>query len=111
MIRRPPRSTLFPYTTLFRSGAQQLLPQITVLPGFGSYIFEPLCGPALINKNAAVGISDWSLSRRILRRREELDQVRAHEDYATDLRRMFGRKFNRRLGRWLAFRDDHGFAQ
>src|ERR1035438_8312129 len=24
MIRRPPRSTLFPYTTLFRSGADQL---------------------------------------------------------------------------------------
>src|SRR3712207_7962172 len=23
MIRRPPRSTLFPYTTLFRSGVQQ----------------------------------------------------------------------------------------
>src|SRR3712207_7302454 len=23
MIRRPPRSTLFPYTTLFRSGAQR----------------------------------------------------------------------------------------
>src|SRR2546422_5309846 len=26
MIRRPPRSTLFPYTTLFRSLVQQLLP-------------------------------------------------------------------------------------
>src|SRR3712207_8761659 len=26
MIRRPPRSTLFPYTTLFRSGAQQGAP-------------------------------------------------------------------------------------
>src|SRR3712207_8961016 len=25
MIRRPPRSTLFPYTTLFRSGAQAVL--------------------------------------------------------------------------------------
>src|SRR2546430_12190060 len=25
MIRRPPRSTLFPYTTLFRSGPQGLL--------------------------------------------------------------------------------------
>src|SRR2546422_7374538 len=25
MIRRPPRSTLFPYTTLFRSGEKQLL--------------------------------------------------------------------------------------
>src|SRR3712207_8269723 len=24
MIRRPPRSTLFPYTTLFRSGARRL---------------------------------------------------------------------------------------
>src|SRR5256885_7518421 len=27
MIRRPPRSTLFPYTTLFRSAAQMLLPE------------------------------------------------------------------------------------
>src|SRR5260370_22665938 len=26
MIRRPPRSTLFPYTTLFRSGAKAVLP-------------------------------------------------------------------------------------
>src|SRR3712207_8393706 len=26
MIRRPPRSTLFPYTTLFRSGRLQRLP-------------------------------------------------------------------------------------
>src|SRR3712207_7410554 len=25
MIRRPPRSTLFPYTTLFRSGARRVL--------------------------------------------------------------------------------------
>src|ERR1035441_4651051 len=30
MIRRPPRSTLFPYTTLFRSASQ-----IVVLPGSG----------------------------------------------------------------------------
>src|SRR3712207_7094335 len=28
MIRRPPRSTLFPYTTLFRSGAGQLLERL-----------------------------------------------------------------------------------
>src|SRR5215203_6875548 len=31
MIRRPPRSTLFPYTTLFRSGSRT-----TALPGRGS---------------------------------------------------------------------------
>src|SRR2546430_12813275 len=28
MIRRPPRSTLFPYTTLFRSGADRIQPGI-----------------------------------------------------------------------------------
>src|SRR5947209_19734540 len=29
MIRRPPRSTLFPYTTLFRSRARSPRPQLT----------------------------------------------------------------------------------
>src|SRR5260221_2592873 len=29
MIRRPPRSTLFPYTTLFRSGVQPALAKTT----------------------------------------------------------------------------------
>src|SRR2546421_8637534 len=28
MIRRPPRSTLFPYTTLFRSGHSQIEPDV-----------------------------------------------------------------------------------
>src|SRR5256885_12687024 len=37
MIRRPPRSTLFPYTTLFRSchGDPQLDAQVTGLTRFG----------------------------------------------------------------------------
>src|SRR2546430_7970290 len=30
MIRRPPRSTLFPYTTLFRSSESRLLPGVRV---------------------------------------------------------------------------------
>src|SRR2546430_5122890 len=29
MIRRPPRSTLFPYTTLFRSSAQKMASRVT----------------------------------------------------------------------------------
>src|SRR2546422_6725761 len=33
MIRRPPRSTLFPYTTLFRSGEIQMRRLISVLSG------------------------------------------------------------------------------
>src|SRR3989442_11551744 len=35
MIRRPPRSTLFPYTTLFRSGADAFLYPGRVLRGGG----------------------------------------------------------------------------
>src|SRR2546426_3823866 len=37
MIRRPPRSTLFPYTTLFRSSCLQ-----GVLAPHESYIIDPL---------------------------------------------------------------------
>src|SRR5260370_4765514 len=33
MIRRPPRSTLFPYTTLFRSFSIARAPQITSMTG------------------------------------------------------------------------------
>src|SRR2546428_1287403 len=33
MIRRPPRSTLFPYTTLFRSGRVWLTPRVAALLG------------------------------------------------------------------------------
>src|SRR5216683_1877479 len=33
MIRRPPRSTLFPYTTLFRSCIRYASPQRTFVPG------------------------------------------------------------------------------
>src|SRR2546429_4234952 len=37
MIRRPPRSTLFPYTTLFRSG----LPGLQSSPSEGSQLLPP----------------------------------------------------------------------
>src|SRR5215203_6501199 len=33
MIRRPPRSTLFPYTTLFRSPGRRLVPHPRAAPG------------------------------------------------------------------------------
>src|SRR5436309_7728257 len=34
MIRRPPRSTLFPYTTLFRSYLPRVLAEAGLLPGY-----------------------------------------------------------------------------
>src|SRR3712207_9452188 len=40
MIRRPPRSTLFPYTTLFRSSAADYAHAVT--PGGGAHALEGL---------------------------------------------------------------------
>src|SRR3712207_7211611 len=37
MIRRPPRSTLFPYTTLFRSPEPPEIPRPDVIPGADEY--------------------------------------------------------------------------
>src|SRR5256885_17196384 len=49
MIRPPPRSTLFPYTTLFRSGVFQgipgLAPSLLRLPG--GCAFHPRCSRAM----------------------------------------------------------------
>src|SRR5256885_11475582 len=44
MIRRPPRSTLFPYTTLFRSVVDELFGHCSgSVSGFD--VLEPLLGP------------------------------------------------------------------
>ena len=45
MIRRPPRSTLFPYTTLFRSETQlleTLLPEVAALSGKDAIAWQRL---------------------------------------------------------------------
>src|SRR5438034_6765374 len=45
MIRRPPRSTLFPYTTLFRSRVAQILDDgATGLDGQWQYVRTPTFG-------------------------------------------------------------------
>src|SRR2546430_5580635 len=65
MIRRPPRSTLFPYTTLFRSGTLEGSDRVTVmrLAGIGSdrtldevYKFVPPVAPDLAARWAGVEI-------------------------------------------------------
>src|SRR3712207_8762010 len=59
MIRRPPRSTLFPYTTLFRSS----MPRLIMPLGFCSYIFA-LFGMCYSQIFAEL-ISDFSSSERL----------------------------------------------
>src|SRR3712207_9425550 len=55
MIRRPPRSTLFPYTTLFRSGTDTHLALLDLQPlGVTGAEAEARCDAAgiVLNKNA-----------------------------------------------------------
>src|SRR3989454_1290411 len=66
MIRRPPRSTLFPYTTLFRSYIEgrfpkQLVPQMAELGLFGANLPEEY-GCAGLN-NVAYGLIMQELER------------------------------------------------
>src|SRR3712207_7134372 len=58
MIRRPPRSTLFPYTTLFRSGNAPDLPH-----------------PLIVARDRAVVAGDEdTLARRLQRRPQQRDR-------------------------------------
>src|SRR3712207_7477091 len=65
MIRRPPRSTLFPYTTLFRSLVQQALDDL-------GYLSED-----------ADGVYGGATSEAVLRYKEDRD-IRRSPDQAVD---------------------------
>src|SRR5256885_6055992 len=54
MIRRPPRSTLFPYTTLFRSLSTRI--PVRILLGVGMC----LIGVALLLMHGITPSSDWT---------------------------------------------------
>src|SRR5260221_6149055 len=69
MIRRPPRSTLFPYTTLFRSDGEWFA--AGVLCGTG------VC-PAAPDRLAVPGIHGWSLL--LARSEEHTSELQSHSD-------------------------------
>src|SRR3989449_11075160 len=60
MIRRPPRSTLFPYTTLFRS-IDQALTHSEVMQNLAH--LSDVIGPRLTGSPAARAANDWTLER------------------------------------------------
>src|SRR5260221_3526918 len=63
MIRRPPRSTLFPYTTLFRSGSLR-----HAADG------APLAGRAMLQINSLSRMLIWSRSE------EHTSELQSHSD-------------------------------
>src|SRR2546422_1557115 len=56
MIRRPPRSTLFPYTTLFRSVFAVVVAALSPVPVFFTLILAPATAapPASVTRPASV---------------------------------------------------------
>src|ERR1039457_4983786 len=67
MIRRPPRSTLFPYTTLFRSGVSGLEPHTYSSPGS-----RPGTGYARSEEHTSELQSPCNLVCRLLLEKKEL---------------------------------------
>src|SRR2546422_7057513 len=67
MIRRPPRSTLFPYTTLFRS-ARAGIPALAVSQGFGN--------PTLYGI-AAHYAARWLVTHRAARSEEHTSELQS----------------------------------
>src|SRR3712207_7623403 len=87
MIRRPPRSTLFPYTTLFRSTGT-----IGSMDAPGDYEFAPLRIPPGTSRSAAATmlslqseVGGWELARLQLhadRKSTRLNSSHANISYA-----------------------------
>src|SRR3989442_4304537 len=70
MIRRPPRSTLFPYTTLFRSPCENLSFH------FALHLIPPSHAPRLQNQ-LAVPPLEWRNGKLILRSEEHTSELQS----------------------------------
>src|SRR2546430_11342808 len=78
MIRRPPRSTLFPYTTLFRSRIEALHCRVA----------DDVFAKSVVDgDDVGIGIADWNLSRPVARGwgRRGLLRARRSEEHTSEL--------------------------
>src|SRR2546422_5356262 len=79
MIRRPPRSTLFPYTTLFRSSSLRM--SIVCVSWHSGHAGSERCGAAAARKaSVAAGGSAWPhrlSALRLLRSEEHTSELQS----------------------------------
>src|SRR5688572_32117860 len=78
MIRRPPRSTLFPYTTLFRSDRLQRLERIAPVAGIG----DDLVIVAGVEQHVALRVPDHEEADREDRKSTRLNSSHSQISYA-----------------------------
>src|SRR3712207_7308242 len=90
MIRRPPRSTLFPYTTLFRSlhAVQNGLPVVKAINRCWGFGLDEVKAPEVFDPSITDGrpgrqpVSDVRLIPRIDRKSTRLNSSHANISYA-----------------------------
>src|SRR3712207_8616860 len=85
MIRRPPRSTLFPYTTLFRSEAGQ--PPLVLITGAAHHFVTTSMAnqPGLVAKEGTPFIEinpDDAAARQIVHGQEDRKSTRLNSSHA-----------------------------
>src|SRR3712207_7431590 len=87
MIRRPPRSTLFPYTTLFRS-LQMLVTLLMILLIALAAVAVVVTGPVAEAVGGAIGVGDtavtvWNIAKwPVDRKSTRLNSSHANISYA-----------------------------
>src|SRR6266487_4458541 len=77
MIRRPPRSTLFPYTTLFRSGADQGLHLLQPGAGHGEGVLVPVVAVEQLQRQHAAEADGPQVAEDVLERGDAVAGVDA----------------------------------
>src|SRR2546430_5090093 len=89
MIRRPPRSTLFPYTTLFRSrieeiGLHRVLEKIEVC----EVVFVAVAEQRLDRKSTRLNSSHSQISYAVfcLKKKKDGESLLSHREHATNPR-------------------------
>src|SRR2546422_5527857 len=93
MIRRPPRSTLFPYTTLFRSPLLQRKRAGSARPGFDRHVRWNWITP--VRENAAIEIGFVGIDRKSTR----LNSSHGYISYAVFcLKKKKKKKYQERTG-------------
>src|SRR5260221_10787576 len=75
MIRRPPRSTLFPYTTLFRSKTARQRQNLVIATNFCGFSRGADCAPRLRQISAL----------ELTRSEEHTSELQSHSDFVCPL--------------------------